>query len=356
MTSRTAMALIALMVLAGLMLAILPAFAQVDQPRIERPRVNTGPTLQVDPQILQRRPNLQVLNQKVQMRAQFDERLHERAAGMRAYSLQRSPVTRETVRLLGADYLMAGQLRSEGNTFEATSDDVVWQPISLDRETGRLTFQFNLAELIDGVPGDLPSDQDAAKVAMEFLQGYNLMPNSEQAVVAHIGRIKSMFDKVMRPAIEAKVVHFARNVDGFRVVGQGSKAVVQIGDGGEVAGGGVQWRALGRSKQLGPEQLRSVEDINGAIVQRLVSEFGGSESIVLERVGLFYHDEGGYMQPVAGFQASIATADTRFSYFGQVPVMQNPPVKIGPEPITKEMREMLQMGSEDMQAPTEGSD
>jgi len=357
MTNRRVMIALALTVTVAFVLVATPAFAQVDQPRIERPRVNTGPTIQIDPQVLQRRPNLQLLGQNVEFRAKFDERLLERAGSLGLYQLQRSPITTQTMQRLGEEFAIGGEMINTGNLVAATGGEAGF--MALDPGTGRLAFNINLAQHIDDSPGELPSDADAAKLAMEFLREHELMPDATQAVVAHVGRIRSAsFDpqtgRESGAMDQALVVHFARQVDDIRVVGPGSKAVVQIGDGGDVIGGGVEWRALGRAQKLSAEALHDVNNINMAIRRQLGSEFNMAKGIVVDRVGLFYHDAGGYLQPVAGFQAQVTSGEFRYSYFGQVALMQQPPVQVGPEQISPEVREMLQMGPEELKPQTEG--
>lgn len=194
---------------------------------------------------------------------------------------------------------------------------------------------------------------------MKFLQDHELMPDAKQAVVTHVGHINSAsFDPntggESRAMVQAVVVYFARQVDGFRVVGPGSKAVVQIGDGGEIAGGGVEWRALGKADKLDSRQLLGVRDVENNFRNTLRSEFSMAKSIVVDRVGLFYHDAGGFLQPVVGFQAQVTSGEFTYSYFGQVALMRQPPVRVGPEQLSPEARELLQRGPRDLKPETEG--
>ena len=352
MTEKHAMKLVALTLIVAFILVALPLYAQVDnQPRIQRPRVNTGPQLQIDPRVLQR-PNLQLQLSKVQFRAQFDERLLERASQMNLYRLQAPPVNAETMMMLADRLGVDGERSQFDSMLGLAGGDAGF--MMFDRDTGRLVFNTNLADLIDDNPGELPSDREAGQIAMQFLRENELMPDADQAVVAHIGRIMSTSDRANQPMAQALVVHFARQIDGFRVVGPGSKAVVQIGDGGKIAGGGVEWRALGNMTKLGPRQLRGVADVQKSIQDVLNREFGMAKGIVVDRVGVFYHDAGGYIQPVVGYQAQITSGEFSYAYFGQVPLMQQPPVQVVPQPISREILERLQKGPEDLKPMTEG--
>lgn len=357
MTDRRAMTAVAFMLIVAFILVALPVQAQVDnQPTIERPRVRTGPQLQIDPRIFQR-PNLRLQLSNVEFRAKFDERLLERAVNMNLYRLQEPPVTMETMRMLGDRFAIGGEMVKFGNMVGATGGESGF--LMLDPSTGRLAFNVNLAQQIDDDPGELPSDREASQIARQFLREMELMPDSDQAVVAHVGRIRSAsFDpntgRESGAMDQALVVHFARQVDDFRVVGPGSKAVVQIGDGGDIAGGGVEWRALGQPMKLDAEQLRGVDDVNSAIQATLGREFNMARGIVVDRVGLFYYDAGGFLQPVVGYQALVTSGEFRYNYFGQVALMQQPPVQVGPQQISPEIREMLQKGPEDLKPQVEG--
>jgi hypothetical protein len=357
MTDRKVLLVVAFVITVAFILVAVPTHAQVEtQPRIERPRVNTGPQLQIDPQVLQR-PNLRLRLSNVEFRAKFDERLLERASSMNLYRMQPSPINTETMQRLGERLGIEGEIVQTDDLIATASGQSGF--MATVPGLGKLVFNVNLADQIDDRPGDLPSERQAGQIAMEFLRENELMPDAEQAVVAHIGRIRSAsFDprsgNEAGPIDQALVVHFARQVDDIRVVGPGSKAVVQIGDGGEIAGGGVGWRGLGDQMKLSPRQLHGVEAVNKSIQQQLGQEFGMANAIVVDRVGVFYHDAGGYLQPVVGYQAQVTSGEIRYSYFGQVPLMQQPPVQVGPQQISPEIREMLQKGPEDMQPETEG--
>jgi len=351
MTGKRATMLVALMIAVAFVLVALPAEAQVR----EQPTVRPGPTLQVDPRILQR-PQLQLRGPEIQFRAKFDDRLLERASGMNLYRLQESPLNAEMMRGLGERLGMGGEpVQSDGMVGMMGGDAGF---MMLDPKMGRLVFNVNLAELVDDEAGRLPSDREAGAIAMKFLRDNELMPDMEQALVAHVGHINSAsFDpnanRDSGAMVQATIVHFARHVDGFRVVGDGSKAVVQIGDGGAIAGGGVEWRALGKAQKLSPEQLLNTEAVMANIQSKLRGDFGMAKNILVDRVGLFYYDRGGFMQPCVGFQAQVTSGEFSYSYFGQVALMQKPPVLVGLGQLPPEAREMLKMGERDLKPDAE---
>jgi len=230
MTDNRRLMVVATLITVAFILVALPVHAQVDdQPRIERPRVNTGPQLQIDPRVLQL-PDLRLRTTNVQFRAQFDERLLERARGMSLYRLQNSPVNVETMMRLAEQYTVTGQRQQFGSIIAVADQDAGF--MMFDSETGRLAFNIDLADLIDDTPGDLPSDRQAGEIAMQFLRENQLMPNPEQAVVAHVGRIRSAsFDpgtgRESGPMDQALVVHFARQVDGFLTLSPATVAQVR---------------------------------------------------------------------------------------------------------------------------------
>lgn len=358
MTDRRVARAVAVVAAAALMTAVLPSLAQVQerqQPRIERPGPTGGPEIRIDPRLPQR-PELQAAAANITFRAQFDERMLERASQMRLYRMQRPALDADVMRRVGDDLGLRGDMTRLGDLIGYTTEETGF--MMLAPETGRMAFSVNLVDLIDDTPTDLPSEREAQQIAMEFLRENDLLPNAEQAVVAHIGRIRSAsFDpgtgQDSGAMDQALVVYFARQVDGFRVVGPGSTAVVQIGAGGgggsgRIAGGGIQWAALGQPAEIERGQLHSVEAVNSSIRDFLAREHWMANRILVDQVGVFYYDSGGFLQPVVGYQAQITTGELNYQFFGQVPLLQRPPVRVGPEPVTEEMREQLQ------QPPREG--
>ncbi len=351
MTEKRATMLVALMIAVAFVLVALPVHAQGNG----RPTLRTGPTIQVDPRILQR-PQLQLRGPNIQFRAKFDDRLLERASGMNLYRLQDPAVNAETMRSLSEQLGMSGETTQFGGMMGMMSGDAGF--MMLDPKLGRLVFNVNLAELVDDEAGKLPSDREAGPIAMKFLRDNELMPDMEQAVVTHVGHINSAsFDpntnRDSGAMVQAVVVHFARQVDGFRVVGDGSKAVVQIGDGGNIAGGGVEWRALGKAQKLSAEQFLGSEAVMRSIQSKLRGDFGMATSILVDRMGVFYYDRGGFLQPCVGFQAQVTSGEFTYSYFGQVALMQQPPVMVGLGQMPPEAREMLKMGGRDLKPETD---
>ncbi len=345
MTEKRAMMLIALMMIVTLVLAALPAFAQGDiRPPAQRPPIR------IDPRVIQR-PQLQLRGPEIQFQARFDDRMLERGRSLSLYRLQAPRINQQTLNLLGERLGIRGDTVQSDSMLSMTSGNGGF--IMVDQKFGRLVFNVNLAELIDDTPGQLPSDREAGEIALEFLRGNELLPNAEQAAVVHVGGISSAsFDpgsgRQGQTMAQALVVHLARNVDGVRVVGPGSKAVVQIGDGGKVAGGGVDWRALGDAQKLDARQVLSTEAVQRSIQDRLRREFSMARNIVVDRVGVFYYDAGDFLQPCVGFQAVVTSGEFKYPYFGQVALMQQPPVLVGPEAIPPEAREMLRMGAQDL--------
>lgn len=338
-------------VVAAFVIAVPWTQAQVierQQPRLERPPIRVDP--RTGP-----RPELRIDRANIQFRAQLDEGMLERARAMRVYRLERPRLDGATMGRVGADLGLRGEMTRFDTMITQTSGDAGF--MMLDQETGRLAFNVNLAELLDGTPTDLPSEPEAAQIALDFLRQHDLMPDSDQAVVAHIGRIRSAtFDPGTNtdsgPMDQALVVYFARQVDGFRVVGPGSTAVVQIGAGGggaagRIAGGGVQWAALGQPTELDPAQLRGAEALLTDIRDFLSREHWMASRIVVDEIGVFYYDAGGFLQPVVGYQAQITTGELDYQFFGQVAMLERPPVRVGPEPVSAEMRERLQQPPRD---------
>ncbi len=228
----------------------------------------------------------------------------------------------------------------------------------LDPASGLLSISRGMADLIDDNPGQLPGEETAVKIARDFLNQYGLGPgNNNEMQLAHIGHIRSQsFDprtgKEGPTRDQMLTVYFSRLIDGKEVVGGGSKMIVQVGDGGKVAGAGIRWRELGNATLVGEKGIRSAERIQSDIQAFLRREQKLASEVRIMQTGLFYYDDGGnYMQPVIGYEAMVSTGELRLRYFGQTALLTNPPERVGPEPLSESARKMLQMGTQDVKPP-----
>jgi hypothetical protein len=236
--------------------------------------------------------------------------------------------------------------------------------LMLEVRTGYLSFDRGLADQIDGRPGKLPGDEEAGKIALDFLGQAGLLPAvQKQLLVDQVTHIYSASSaptatRQTTPVAEVAVVYLARQLDGVRVIGPGSKFVVRIGDGGQVVGGSARWREVepaGTVKALG---LRAPEQLQRQIAAFLGREYNQAKRITVENVGLSYFDRNGqYVQPVIGYEASILQGDNIAErYLGQVPLLTQPPEAVAPGALDPKLKEALLGPSQDLKIEPRGQD
>jgi len=233
-----------------------------------------------------------------------------------------------------------------------------------DRASGLLSFSMGMADQIDERPGELPGGREARAIARDFLTRNELWPRDEKQVTnPYIGHIRSASfnpetGEEGKAMLQMLTVYFGRMVDDTEVIGSASKMIVQIGDGGKVVGAGINWREIGQALPISARQLRSSDQIMQDIQTLLRREFVQGESLAVKQLGLFYYDNGGeYIQPVIGFEAQVRAGEMPpYSYFGQVALLTSPPELVGPEPLSREAREMLQQSPQELAPATKPGD
>ncbi len=371
MKHRHAMRIAALSVIVALVLVGLSATvpAQDRDVQIQRPgptQINPEdlriqrPRIQLDPQILQQLGR----GPEIVFEAKLDPEILERTASLEVFRLQRPYVNENTMRNL-ADRYFGGEMRQmQSDRFLAMFDERGSNFLAFAPRTGLLTMERGMADQIDDRPGELPGEERAVDIARSFLREARLMPPQDQSkmVLAEVGRIRSAsFDPASgqegQPLTQMLTVYFARQLGDIRVIGPGSKAVVQIGDGGEVVGAGLRWRALGKAQKIGRDALRSPDQVMADVRQFITREMRGASRVVVDHMGLYYWDNGGeYLQPVVGYQCVVQLPDMKLNYFGRSPLLNNPPEMVVPQPVGKDAIEMLQQSPREIRAPREEGD
>lgn len=363
MTGTLPMRIAALLLTLTLIAVTLPAaVAQREGPVIRQPGpviMQPGPILRPGPLVL--RP---FLGPTINFEAKLSPELLERALKLRVFRLA-PPRFDEgffeqfvDARLGGFD----GERVRMGNLIAIADDRSNFA--MLDTETGMISFSQGMADQIDERPGDLPDGRRARALAREFLMEAGLWPRGEKQVTSpHIGHIRSATfnpetGEESGPMLQMLTVYFGRMIDDTEVIGSASKMIVQIGDGGKVVGAGVNWREIAQAMPLSQRQLRSSDQLTSDIQNFLRREFVQGERLTVRQLGLFYYDNGGdYIQPVIGFEVKVQAGEMQpFTYFGQVPLLTNPPELVGPAPLSEEALKLLQQGSQEAAPPTEQGD
>jgi len=294
---------------------------------------------------------------RIVFRAKLSDDMLARAAKLQVYELQPARVNLQTFNAR-AKQLFSGELNGSPVQVNGVISMVDAEKASnfmmLELRTGYLSFNRGMADQIDDKPGNLPSDDRAVEIARDFLQKNKLGPgNPREMTLAHIGHIRSAsFDpktgKEGPVRDQMLTVYFSRKLDDVPFIGSGSKLIVRIGDGGKVVGGAHRWTEHVHSRGLEKKDLRSVSELMKDIQTFLSKEMDESERIEIVQFILVYYDNGGkYIQPALAYEANVIGKELKYAYLGQTALLQWPPERVGPEPVSKEAMRSLKRSSPD---------
>ncbi|MDX6694644.1 MAG: hypothetical protein QOF02_2247 [Blastocatellia bacterium] len=228
--------------------------------------------------------------------------------------------------------------KSDENTVYYVSKDDVSETFEHDLNNGNITYNKSMKKYMGDFVPQLPSREEAIKMAEEFLNKNALQPgNMGELRLAHFGglRASSVIDgKKAGPVIDELVaLTYGRTIDNMPVMGPGSKIVVNIGDKGEVMGLIRRWRELsaGSKKQVQPEEMISQREAEEMARRQIMSEYG--EKTPYQIIGsskAYYDNNGKILQPVYIFETTINIPSREqnikpINYLCVIPMLKNSP-------------------------------
>ena len=173
---------------------------------------------------------------------------------------------------------------------------------------GRGDFLFNKGLAAYSAEKDtsgLPSKDEAVRLAQRHLESLGLAPPADEAVVAHVGGLNMAVHREDGTTADYRklvTVRFDRKLAGLPVVGD-SRAVLQLGESGELAGLVWDWLPA-RGRQVSPTELRTEAQIRTEIERRIRAESGTALRIVVQKQDLVLYDDGrGTIEPAIRVQA-----------------------------------------------------
>lgn len=178
--------------------------------------------------------------------------------------------------------------------------------LSLDPARGDFLFNKGLKAYSaeKDTPG-LPSKEEAVTLARRQLESLQLAPPAEEAVVAHVGGLNMAVHREDGTTADFRklvTVRFGRKLGGIPVVGD-SRAIVQLGERGELAGLVWDWLPA-KGRKLSAAELRSDAQIRDVIERRVRAESGTPLRIVIQRQELVLYDDGrGTIEPAIRVKA-----------------------------------------------------
>jgi len=338
--------LIAVLASVAVVAASMPSIVNA-QPRV-RPRTDVK-----RPNIRIQNPNLQlqVRGPDVKFSANVSGDLLEAAQKLNVYKLAPSNLNRGSLsqlqngifgRGLGGEPVTAGQLMGMSDPDNPSNF------LMLDARSGYLSFDKGLADEIDENAGNLPGDGEAEGIARELFAKLNIGPKNEKELV--LGRISRIRSQSFDPATgkegdiltQALVVQLARELDGVRVIGPGSKLIARIGDRGNVVGGSSRWRDVADAQPMQRQKQLNARQIQAGIASFLKRELGQAKGVQVTGMGLFYYDGGNFIQPIIGYEASVQHGErVKETYFGQFAILASPPEAVMVGPVSSKLKEAI---------------
>jgi len=170
-----------------------------------------------------------------------------------------------------------------------------------DRRTGNFLFNAGLMKMRDdSSTPDLPRQSELAELAQRHLQEFGLDVNTREMNVAHLGGLNmaipdgnggsTVFEKL-------KSVRFERVMDGLPVEGD-TRLIVQLGEGGSLAGMVYQWPNFGRGQEISQRLMADPQDMQQQALETVQAMAADTERAWLTAVDLVLYDDGrGFMEP-----------------------------------------------------------
>lgn len=204
-------------------------------------------------------------------------------------------------------------INKDENVAYFVSDDNVNTTFEQNLTNGNFAFSKLPGSFMGQSTPQLPSVEEAQKIAENFMTSKNLSPtNKGEMRLVHTGGVRSqnVTNGKQGGPITDKLITFTygRVIDSLPVIGAGSKIIVNVGDKGEVVGMTRRWRELntGEKKEVKPEEMITEEVAREQAKKQIQSEFGGNANFEITRSTRSYYDgNGNILQPVWAFEATI---------------------------------------------------
>lgn len=220
--------------------------------------------------------------------------------------------------------------KSADGRFLWLSDNAQLSMLEIDQLTGAIIF--NGKEARDGAlqtTPNLPDSKVAPQRARQHLKALKLLPsNVKDMVVAHVGgeSMAVVDEKGVTTTYEKlRVVRFGREIDGIPVQGPGSRIIVSLGKGGQLAGLIWDWAELQSASRI-QERAKTIsrKEARDTMLKRIAAVSDEAKEVMVTQVKLvFFDDDQGVIEPAYHVQAlrtyEIPDADTKTPVIMEVP-------------------------------------
>ena len=254
-------------------------------------------------------------------------------------------------------------VKSDENIVYFYGKDDASQHVEQDLTTGNITFNKGMkAYMGDAVP-QLPSPDEAQKIAETYLKANNFFPkNQGEFTLLHQGglRATSVLDGNKAGKVIDKLItlNYGRVLDSLPVMGRGSKIVVKVGNKGEIVGMIRRWREFSAEpkKQVAVQEMITAEEANALAKRQIASEFGEKATFTINKSSKAYYDNNGtILQPVYAFETTVTLEGQNkniqpINYLCIIEALKNSPEPLQltrVEPRAKETIKNIQKGAID---------
>ncbi|MDD1690632.1 MAG: hypothetical protein LUQ66_08235 [Methanoregula sp.] len=233
------------------------------------------------------------------------------------YTPVSAKVTRSDVENLAKNLGLSGVVWENEEFFGITSKEFLF---IMDKESGHIYYSDVNRTRPNGrdLPGNLPSDDEAIKLASAFLKNAQIMPKDYSATrTLHQNKMDITNSEHHFVAWEDVQVYFQRQIEGHEVMG--SRFSVDIGANGDIIGLNTNWRNYVPYKKY---PLKSPEQAYDEFKKTALHTHGEPDSVSVNRITLVYYtqpaaDKEKYLQPAYLFEGNFQK-DGETSSFGHV--------------------------------------
>jgi hypothetical protein len=277
------------------------------------------------------------------------------------YSFEKTaPVTTDNSKQMINEYLGIKDvnnltLNKDENVVYFVSDADVNTTFEQNLSNGN--FEFNkLTKAYDNLVPQLPSKDEAVKLAENFMKSKNIFPeNAAQLQLIHNGGVRSqdvINGQKAGPVVDKLItLTYGRVLDSIQVIGSGSKIIINIGDKGEVVGLIRRWRELNISdrKLLKPEEMFTQSEAEEQARKQVQAEFGQAPFEIVSSSRSYYDANGNYIQPVWAFNVmvNLNQEDKNVQaerYLCVIPMLKNSPEPLKLNALDPRAKQLIQSG------------
>jgi hypothetical protein len=243
---------------------------------------------------------------------------------MMIYKIDDQAVTADSVQKIGKGLGLSGDTGlidrdTKYAMLKETEDGEVWQ-LSVWVNSGAVEYMIVYPDkLYPSIVPDLPSEEEAKTIAVEFLQETGLWPSDadEKDIEIIAGgtyeEADSSTGEILKQYNTHLLVRINRSIDGYRVEGAGSDFSVRIGDDSEVLSVFKSWRNVAQYEKMKVKTaMAAYKDLQAGLGVGTYTV--GCSSVVIQEVSLVYwmesiDDVQEYLLPVYLFSGECLDAD-----------------------------------------------